>query len=614
MKKILAIVLAVVMLLPVFAVNVFAADFFTLTATCDKEALDEDGAALKGWCPAVLVPWKNGDACATFKTALAKEGAVIEVVTDLKINGLTFQASPIDEKGGYPLVTLTEKLGEKTADGKVTTTFSAKAYTDLVANSKYEKDIPDVNFSFDHWNATGINTPDDRDTKLYSFKVILPEDEAESVVLVENKETKGWTNLLEGDAFTNFKTAIVKEGAKLELTYELAGESDYYNLAFEPKRCDTSLKQENTQVSVTKEKIINDIGSIDNISEFIVNPWGGKLTAKTCEVLDANNNAIASVDLKDRVCQGWTSNLLGDKTAEIVAALNKDEAKTLVLNYTMTKEGDWPGGNFHVAGKRKEVNLDKSGKMTFTLDQILANCTNGKLDRLEGIFSNCKSETGIVKYTSVVVTMPKTDKKKVSSNLAFIYVTDEYHAVLIGGRFLAMPHTDIGGYCPMCHAIIASEPVDQSVFVLETTGGQDYQDAPGTFADGVVLVDATEGGDNARIATNWIDGGKAWNGIVKAVPTEGAWLKITYTGKLNSIAFQTEKTSAPEAFEITAPAVVEEGEKNVAWFNCADIVANSPVALSGDIGGWANFMLKFEGDTTVYGFEVLVPAEAPVAE
>jgi len=25
-------------------------------------------------------------------------------------------------------------------------------------------------------------------------------------------------------------------------------------------------------------------------------------------------------------------------------------------------------------------------------------------------------------------------------------------------------------------------------------------------------------------------------------------------------------------------------------------------------------MLNFEGDTTVYGFEVLVPAEAPVAE
>ncbi len=589
MKKILAIVLAVVMLLPVFAVNVFAADDAAFALDCG-----ETGIVNSGW--KTLVDGSEKKNLDSFIAAISLKGAKLVVDVELDNWGqLTFQVGSSWKNVEIGL-----------SEGK--NTFTAEDLAEkfkAVEPTATLKDIKKVVTNSDGGKNEAVTVK--------SFEVIVAA-EAESVVLVENKETKGWTNLLEGDAFTNFKTAIVKEGAKLELTYELAGESDYYNLAFEPKRCDTSLKQENTQVSVTKEKIINDIGSIDNISEFIVNPWGGKLTAKTCEVLDANNNAIASVDLKDKVCAGWTSNLLGDKTAEIVAALNKDEAKTLVLNYTMTKEGDWPGGNFHVAGKRKEVNLDKSGKMTFTLDQILANCTNGKLDRLEGIFSNCKSETGIVKYTSVVVTMPKTDKKKVSSNLAFIYVTDEYHAVLIGGRFLAMPHTDIGGYCPMCHAIIASEPVDQSVFVLETTGGQDYQDAPGTFADGVVLVDATEGGDNARIATNWIDGGKAWNGIVKAVPTEGAWLKITYTGKLNSIAFQTDKTSAPEAFEITTPAVVEEGEKNVAWFNCADIVANSPVALSGDIGGWANFMLKFEGDTTVYGFEVLIPAEAPAAE
>lgn len=248
-----------------------------------------------------------------------------------------------------------------------------------------------------------------------------------------------------------------------------------------------------------------------------------------------------------------------------------------------------------------------------TAAEFAAAC-GGDIKYLARLRNNCDGGAGdTVTYNYIKVTVPASGKKRVSSNLAFVYVTDEYHAVLIRGRFLAMPHTDIGGYCPMCHAVIESEATDQSVLVLETTGGQDYQDAPGTFADGVVLVDAENTG-NARIATNWIDGGKAWNAVVKAIPTEGAWLKVTYTGKLNGVIFQTEKTSAPEAFETTAPAVVEEGEKNVAWFNCADIVANSPVALSGDIGGWANFMLNFEGDTTVYGFEVLVPAEAPVAE
>ncbi len=614
MKKILAIVLAVVMLLPVFAVNVFAADFFTLTATCDKEALDEDGAALKGWCPAVLVPWKNGDACATFKTALAKEGAVIEVVTDLKINGLTFQASPIDEKGGYPLVTLTEKLGEKTADGKVTTTFSAKAYTDLVANSKYEKDIPDVNFSFDHWNATGINTPDDRDTKLYSFKVILPEDEAEEIVLVENKEFKSWEVLVDGTNADLLKSAMSKEGAIFEASYTTNGNKGWgFQLIFETNSITDTLTVggEKNVKTISSELIAKQLGSVDNISLFRSNYGVKKVTYHSVKVLKGEK---VLVELGERAPSSWGEILTKDELAQVKEALS-EEGTSIAFEYTA--EGDGWGAQLITETAGKTIGLEKNAvdktiKMTAA---EFADACGGDIKYLARLRNNCDGGSGdTVTYNYIKVTVPASNKKKVSSNLAFIYVTDEYHAVLIGGRFLAMPHTDIGGYCPMCHAIIASEPVDQSVFVLETTGGQDYQDAPGTFADGVVLVDATEGGDNARIATNWIDGGKAWNGIVKAVPTEGAWLKITYTGKLNSIAFQTEKTSAPEAFEITAPAVVEEGEKNVAWFNCADIVANSPVALSGDIGGWANFMLKFEGDTTVYGFEVLVPAEAPVAE
>ena len=249
-----------------------------------------------------------------------------------------------------------------------------------------------------------------------------------------------------------------------------------------------------------------------------------------------------------------------------------------------------------------------------TAAEFAAAC-GGDVNYLARLRSNCDGGSGdTITYNYIKVTVPASGKKKSTGNLAFIYVTDEYHAVLIGGRFLAMPHTEILGYCPMCHAFIETEEAgDKSVFVLETTGGQDYDGNQVTVADGVVLVDA-EGKGNARIATNWVAGGEAWNGIVKALPTEGAWLKITYTGKLNNIIFQTEKTSAPEAFETTVPAVVEEGEQNVAWFNCADIVANSPVALSGDFGGWANFMLNFEGDTTVYGFEIVVPEVVPTAE
>lgn len=503
MKKILAIVLAVVMLLPVFAVNVFAAgDAFNLTATCDKAELGENGAKLTGWCPALLVPWKNGDACAAFKTALAKEDAVIEVVTDKKFNGLTFQAN----EGNYQLVTLSDKLSEVTADGKVTTTFSAKAYTDLVANTKYDS-IPDKFMSFDNWNATGIDTPwvgdGFADVLCYSFRVYVPDVKSEGYEFDcgEGLHVTGW-NPVEVD-ISAFVDAISSEGAKL--TVDISSNS-WGNITLQVGEAYTSIN-------------VLDLG------------WQtkGKLTVTSDEILKAINKELPDATFAD--------------------------IKTVVFN-----AGD---------------------------------CT----------------------VKSFVVTVPAPSaKKKVNNNLAYVYVTDEYHGVLLGGRFLAMPHTDIGGYCPMCHAFIETEEAgDKSVFVLETTGGQDYDGNQATVADGVVLVDAENNG-NARIATNWVAGGEAWNSIVKAIPTEGAWLKVTYTGKLNSIIFQTDKTSAPDAFETTVPAVVEEGEQNVAWFNCADIVANSPVALSGDFGGWANFMLNFEGDTTVYGFEIVVPEVVPVAE
>lgn len=292
---------------------------------------------------------------------------------------------------------------------------------------------------------------------------------------------------------------------------------------------------------------------------------------------------------------------LGKKGAEleVTVTTTKESEVELILQHGDSWSGWTTFAKEKVNGEKTfSCSADALTELGIDLKQIRALVVNG-------------ADPFTVKSIKVSVPAPK---KNESRNFAFIYVTNEYHAVLVGGRFLAMPHQEILGYCPMCHAFIETEAADKSVLVLETTGGQDYQDTPGVFADGVALVDATEGKDNARIATSWVGGGAVWNSILKALPTEGAWLKITYTGKLNSIAFQTEKTSAPEAFEITTPAVVEEGDQNVAWFNCADIVANSPVALSGSIGGWANFMLNFEGDTTVYGFEVLVPAEAPTAE
>ncbi len=144
---------------------------------------------------------------------------------------------------------------------------------------------------------------------------------------------------------------------------------------------------------------------------------------------------------------------------------------------------------------------------------------------------------------------------------------------------------------------------DEIVYTMASTQGQDTENA--ALADGVAMA-STQGDSYCRISTNWVGGGSEWNAIIAAVQTEGAYIKLTYTGTLNSVVFQSENGS----YETTSDFVVTEGEKNVAMVSCADIVANSPVALSGDFGGWANFMLDTT-DCTLYGFEVVIPDAAP---
>lgn len=494
MKKILAIVLAVVMLLPVFAVNVFAADTaMNLVVTSGRVTLKLDDVVKAGESVDIHIKGTT-------------DGAFRFCLSDAASKGSGWNQSNI------PLVMVANgKINNGAFDVTETLTATADAQYFLVSDGSW------------HFGEEATFT-----------KLIIESVECNGKpVSFDSLNTNAGSAKLEEPAVP-FGDVFVLD----------CGEEGIYSESWDP-----------------------GFVPADQLPAFknALSMKGSKL--------------ITEIDL---VGWGHLNFIVADTAA------GKDETVTIDLGWQTKGTVNYPS---------KQI-----------LDEIQKKVPNATFNDIKDIVVN----SGGVTYKTFKVFAPEI-KDKVSSNLAFVYVTDEYHAVLIRGRFLAMPHTDIGGYCPMCHAVIESEATDQSVLVLETTGGQDYQDAPGTFADGVVLVDAENNG-NARIATNWIDGGKAWNAVVKAIPTEGAWLKVTYTGKLNGVIFQTEKTSAPEAFETTAPAVVEEGEKNVAWFNCADIVANSPVALSGDIGGWANFMLNFEGDTTVYGFEVLVPAEAPVAE
>ena len=134
-------------------------------------------------------------------------------------------------------------------------------------------------------------------------------------------------------------------------------------------------------------------------------------------------------------------------------------------------------------------------------------------------------------------------------------------------------------------------------YTLTNAQGQDTEDA----IDGGLAIASSQGDDYCRLATNWVGGGSVYNEILEAVKVDGASIKITYTGTLTMIGFQTEQGSY-EMVEITN--VTEVDGKNVAIVSCADLIAAAPVAIANDNVGWGNFMVQYVDSPVLYSLEV----------
>ena len=216
-----------------------------------------------------------------------------------------------------------------------------------------------------------------------------------------------------------------------------------------------------------------------------------------------------------------------------------------------------------------------------------------------------------VKFVTPAPQTPST-YVKFTGFRGYIYVNEQYHAMFIGKHFIALEHIDNGtGVCPLCHAELAeADPnAEKIVYSVEKTQGQDSEGAE--LASGVPCID-TQGAENYfRVATNWVGGGAVWNDLASAIKTEGTIMRVTYTGTITALVYQTDAGSYEviEGFEV---ADTEDGKK-VLTISCADIAAAAPVALSGDFGGWGNFTINYDGDTTLYGIEVVVPAAGGAA-
>lgn len=133
MKKVLAIVLAFAMLLPVLSVNIFAAEDGYLFMSSDYNTFidEEAGTVASGWVPAVF-DWSCGSAGTDFFTACETEGAIVEVITSPNSTGGDLAALCMQTGNWDGVNFYTEKLSTTTKDGKTITLFDANGFLEFI--------------------------------------------------------------------------------------------------------------------------------------------------------------------------------------------------------------------------------------------------------------------------------------------------------------------------------------------------------------------------------------------------------------------------------------------------------------------------------------------------
>lgn len=200
---------------------------------------------------------------------------------------------------------------------------------------------------------------------------------------------------------------------------------------------------------------------------------------------------------------------------------------------------------------------------------------------------------------------------------------NKYHGFRIGPFMISMPHRFVNGICPICHqrapkttdvsslieadedeAETVSEPApkkptyeasEDALYVLETTGGQNFEDV--IIAGGADLV--TSDG-RTRLATSWVNGGAVYNDLIKALQdNEDAVIRITYTGTITAFGIESENAGI-----IDVECEVTEGDEfNTMTCNVADFLETAKKAIEDT--SWRNVYLVAEDGAVLYGFEIV---------
>lgn len=522
MKKVLAIVLSVAMLLSVLSVNIFAEDdvLFDLSQYKSEIADYEAGKVAEGWCPSAITEW-NGqqDTMAAFVEALRTEGAYIEVITKPNsdggnVNGLLLMSYPLGDGDNYTSTIFSTKLADtyEIEDGKTVTTFDAAAAVAQYESTPHGDDATGATMcSLDKLMTFGIDIPSG--AMIYNVmvkvapstpKVSINKEKffdtlVEAVEAAEDGDTIYLHESMEGAGIGIFapdvKDFTIDFGGN---TYTCVGpavgspstQSQAFHLE---KSADKTpkVKLQNGTLTATEDSGVKML--IQNYCDLTLTNMNLKGTEKTKYVLSNN--------FGNTVIDGNTSiTATDDNVAFDVCYANGPYAGgvSVTVNTTGAITGDIELGVWNAAGGSNpapDIN-DYLEKANLTINNVklegkIINKVGGfndyEPDNAGGTDEENKAEYNEKLQKAIDINggtfaagskvenyLPeggyKTDAagniivgKKNDSNriTGCVYLNEDYHALIVNGRFIAQPHVDNGsGFCTACKGVIVADTAE----------------------------------------------------------------------------------------------------------------------------------------------------------
>ena len=490
MKKVLAIVLSVAMLLSVLSVNVFAEDdvLFDLSQHKSEIADYEAGKVAEGWCPSAITEW-NGqqDTMDAFVEALRTEGAYIEVITKPNseggnVNGLLLMSYPlVDGSNKYTSAIFRTKLADtyENEDGKTVTTFDAAAAVAQYESTPHEDDVTgETMCSLDKLMTFGIDIPSGARIYNVMVKVAPP-----APIIVTNGD-----NLPVECETIEAALAAVQENGTITLNQNIT-----VGKQVELSKAGVTLDLGGNTLTASESFTYTDRTNLNDAHVVNISADNVKVCNGTIKSTVNNKHCLNVYRATGVVVEGLTldhTNANAIKGGAPMVVGGSDVTVKYMLK-TITGANSWYGINVDTyAGLTSSLKFDANAQMIFSgtkpfgiyLESTRSaesgdtvNVTFGEnvsITAPEGVdfiavFVN-RVSTGANNITVTdpenaglkdngdgtydVKTATTSSKNKITG---CVYLNEDYHALIVNGRFIAQPHVDNGtGFCVACKGAI----------------------------------------------------------------------------------------------------------------------------------------------------------------